>query len=55
MTLEEALAIDQNWTVEQAVNDCERFLLRGEKPAHKALAVVMQAAKKYDALVKGLK
>ncbi len=46
MTYEQALNINQNWTAEQAFNDLERYLLRGEKPAVKAVAIGMQALKK---------
>lgn len=33
MTIEQALEIKQNWTSEQAKNDLEKLLLRGEQPA----------------------
>lgn len=46
MTYEQALKFPQKWTVEQAVNDLERYLLREELPAMKAVAVCMKAAKK---------
>ena len=46
MTYEQALKLDQNWTAEQAKNDLERFLLRGELPAFKAVALAMQALEK---------
>ena len=43
MTYKEALAFDQKWTPEQARNDLERYLLRDEPPAYKAVALAMQA------------
>lgn len=46
MTYKQALELDQNWTAEQAKNDLERFLLRGEPPAFKAVALAMQALEK---------
>lgn len=46
MTYEQALNFDQKWTEKQAFNDLERYLLREEKPAMKAVAVAMKALKK---------
>lgn len=46
MTIEEALKIEQNWTVEQARNDIERYLLRDEPPAYKAVALAIVALEK---------
>ena len=46
MTYEEAVNFNQNWTAEQAKNDLERYLLRGENPACKAVALGMQALEK---------
>lgn len=46
MTYEEALNFNQKWTSEQAKNDLERYLLRDEKPAYKAVALGMQALEK---------
>lgn len=43
MTYKEALEFDQKWTPEQARNDLERYLLRDEPPAYKAVALAMQA------------
>lgn len=43
MTYKEALEYDQKWTPEQARNDLERYLLRDEPPAYKAVALAMQA------------
>lgn len=45
MTYEEALNFNQKWTEEQAFNDLERYLLREERPAYKAVAICMRAAK----------
>lgn len=46
MTYEEALNFNQKWTEEQAFNDLERYLLREEPPAMKAVAICMRATKK---------
>ena len=46
MTIEQALEIKQNWTFEQARNDLERLLLRGEKPADKVVALACKALEK---------
>ncbi len=46
MTYEEALNFNQKWTAEQAKNDLERYLLRDERPAYKAVALGMQALEK---------
>lgn len=46
MTYEEALNFNQKWTAKQAFNDLERYLLRQEPPAMKAVAVAMQALEK---------
>ena len=46
MTYKEALNFDQKWTAAQARNDLERYLLRDEKPAYKAVALGMQALEK---------
>ena len=46
MTYKEALNFDQKWTATQARNDLERYLLRDEKPAYKAVALGMQALEK---------
>ncbi|MBR3972883.1 MAG: hypothetical protein IKJ99_02885 [Oscillospiraceae bacterium] len=43
VTYKEALEFDQKWTPEQARNDLERYLLRDEPPAYKAVALAMQA------------
>jgi hypothetical protein len=44
--VEQALNIDQNWTAEQARNDLERLLLRGERPALKVVAMAVKALEK---------
>jgi hypothetical protein len=46
MTIEQALEIKQNWTFEQAKNDLEKLLLRGEKPADKVVALACKALEK---------
>ena len=46
MTYEEALNYNQKWTAEQARNDLERYLLRNEPCAYKAIALAMQALEK---------
>ena len=46
MTYEEAMKFGQKWTAKQAFNDLERYLLRQEPPAMKAVAVAMQALEK---------
>ena len=46
MTYEQALAINQNLTPEQVRNDLERYLLRGETPIVKGVAMAMQALEK---------
>ena len=46
MTYEQALAINQNFTPEQVRNDLERYLLRGEEPIVKGVAMAMQALEK---------
>ena len=46
MTYEKALEIKQNLTPEQVRNDLERYLLRGELPIVKGVAVAMQALEK---------
>lgn len=46
MTYEQALNFDQKWTEKQAFNDLERYLLRQEPPAMKAVALGMQALEK---------
>lgn len=46
MTYEQALNFDQTWTAKQAFNDLERYLLRQEPPAMKAVALSMQALEK---------
>ncbi len=46
MTIEDALKIDQKWTLEQARNDIERYLLRDELPAYKAVALAITALDK---------
>mgnify|MGYP004460583571 CR=1 FL=1 len=46
MTIEQALNIKQNWTAEQARNDLERWLLRGERPADKVIALACKALEK---------
>ena len=46
MTIEQALEIKQNWTSEQAKNDLEKLLLRGEKPADKVVALACKALEK---------
>lgn len=46
MTYEEALNFNQKWTEIQAFNDLERYLLREEKPAMKAVAIAMKALEK---------
>lgn len=46
MTIEQALEIKQKWTSEQARNDLEKLLLRGEKPADKVVALACKALEK---------
>ena len=46
MTIEQALEIKQKWSSEQARNDLERLLLRGEKPADKVVALACKALEK---------
>lgn len=46
MTIEQALNIKQDWTAEQARNDLERWLLRGERPADKVIALACKALEK---------
>lgn len=46
MTIEQALEIKQDWTAEQARNDLERWLLRGERPADKVIALACKALEK---------
>lgn len=46
MTIEQALEIKQNWTSEQAKNDLEKLLLRGEQPADKVVALACKALEK---------
>ena len=46
MTIKQALEIKQNWTAEQARNDLERWLLRGERPADKVVALACKALEK---------
>ena len=46
MTIEQALEIKQKWTSEQAKNDLEKLLLRGEKPADKVVALACKALEK---------
>ena len=46
MTYEQALAINQNLTPKQVRNDLERYLLRGEAPIVKGVAMAMQALEK---------
>lgn len=46
MTYEQALEIKQNLTPEQVRNDLERYLLRGEPPIVKGVAMAMQALEK---------
>ena len=46
MTIEQALEIKQTWTSEQAKNDLEKLLLRGEKPADKVVALACKALEK---------
>ena len=46
MTIDEALKINQKWTSEQARNDIERYLLRNELPAYKAVALAIVALEK---------
>lgn len=46
MKIEQALEIKQKWTSEQARNDLERLLLRGEKPADKVVALACKALEK---------
>lgn len=46
MTIEQALEIKQNWTSEQAKNDLEKLLLRGEQPADKVIALACKALEK---------
>lgn len=46
MTYEQALNFNQKWTATQAFNDLERYLLRQEPPAMKAVALGMQALEK---------
>ncbi len=46
MTYEQALEIKQNLTPEQVRNDLERYLLRGEAPIVKGVAMAMQALEK---------
>lgn len=43
MTYEQALNFDQKWTAKQAFNDLERYLLRQEPPAMKAVALGIPA------------
>lgn len=46
MTIEQALKIKQKWSSEQARNDLENLLLRGEKPADKVVALACKALEK---------
>ena len=46
MTYEEALNYGMNLSPIQARNDLERYLLRGERPIYKAVAMGMQALEK---------
>lgn len=46
MTIEQALEIKQKWSSEQARNDLEKLLLRGEKPADKVVALACKALEK---------
>lgn len=46
MTVEQALAIKQNWNAIQARNDLERLLLTGERPANKVIAMAVKALEK---------
>ena len=46
MTYEQALNYDQKWNAIQAFNDLERYLLRRDPPAFKAVALGMQALQK---------
>lgn len=46
MTIEQALEIKQNWTAEQARNDLEKLLLRGEQPADEVIALACKALEK---------
>lgn len=46
MTIEQALKIKQYWTAEQARNDLERWLLRGESPEDKVIALACKALEK---------
>lgn len=46
MTYEQALNCEQKWTAEQAFNDLERYLLRDERPAYKAVALGMLSLEK---------
>lgn len=46
MTYEKALNFEQSWTAKQVFNDLERYLLRQEPPAIKAVALGMQALEK---------
>lgn len=46
MTIEQALEIKQNWTSEQAKNNLEKLLLRGEQPADKVIALACKALEK---------
>lgn len=45
-SIKEALNIDQKWTPEQARNDIERYVLRGELPAVKSAALAVMALEK---------
>ena len=46
MTIEQALKIKQKWSSEQARNDLENLLLRGEKPANKVVTLACKALEK---------
>ena len=46
MTIEQALEIKQKWSSEQARNDLEKLLLRGEHPADKVIALACKALEK---------
>lgn len=46
MTIEQALEIKQKWSSEQARNDLEKLLLRGEQPADKVIALACKALEK---------
>ena len=46
MTIEQALEIKHNWTSEQARNDLEKLLLRGEQPADEVIALACKALEK---------